>query len=160
MILIRILIRRHLYIETSSRMIVAFQNVVPLLTLLPLGPHYIYMRQWIRSILVQIMACRLCGAKQLSQPMLAYCQSIGPLGTNWNFNQNTKLSIHKNAPKNIICEMVAILSGPGGYELTPFGQHYIFIFHSHFFPFKITFHSQNIFSLSFLFLVKCLRCIW
>ena len=33
-----------------------------------------YMRQWIRSALVQIMACRLFGAKPLSKPMLGYCQ--------------------------------------------------------------------------------------
>ena len=33
-----------------------------------------YMRQWIGSPLVQIMACRLFGAKPLSEPMLGYCQ--------------------------------------------------------------------------------------
>ena len=32
-----------------------------------------YMRQWIRSALVQIMACPLEGAKPLSEPMLEYC---------------------------------------------------------------------------------------
>ena len=32
------------------------------------------MHQWIGSALVQIMACRLFGAKPLSEPMLAYCQ--------------------------------------------------------------------------------------
>ena len=37
----------------------------------PLVP-YIYMRQWIGSELVQIMACRLLGAKPLSKPMLGY----------------------------------------------------------------------------------------
>ena len=31
-----------------------------------------YMRQWIGSALVQIMACRLFGAKPLSKPMLGY----------------------------------------------------------------------------------------
>ena len=34
----------------------------------------VYMRQWIGSALVQIMACRLFGAKPLSKPMLDYCQ--------------------------------------------------------------------------------------
>ena len=34
----------------------------------------------------------------------------------WNFNQNTKIFIHENAPENIVCEMVAIFSG--GYELS------------------------------------------
>ena len=28
----------------------------------------------------------------------------------WNFNQNTRLSIHQNASENIVCEMEAILS--------------------------------------------------
>ena len=28
----------------------------------------------------------------------------------WNFTQNTKLSIHENASENIVCEMAAILS--------------------------------------------------
>ena len=32
-----------------------------------------YMRQWIGSALVQIMACRLISAKPLSEPMLEYC---------------------------------------------------------------------------------------
>ena len=36
----------------------------------------------------------------------------------WNFNQNIKLFIHKNAFENIVCEMAAILSrGWGGDEL-------------------------------------------
>ena len=33
-----------------------------------------YMHQWIRSALVQIMTCRLFGAKPLSEPVLVYCQ--------------------------------------------------------------------------------------
>ena len=33
-----------------------------------------YRRQWTMSTLVQIMACRLDGAKPLSEPMLIYCQ--------------------------------------------------------------------------------------
>ena len=37
-------------------------------------PSATYMRQWMRSVLVQIMACRLCGTKPLSKPMLSYCQ--------------------------------------------------------------------------------------
>ena len=32
-----------------------------------------YMRQWIGSALVQIMACRLFDIKPLSKPMLGYC---------------------------------------------------------------------------------------
>ena len=36
-------------------------------------PSAAYMRQRIRSALVQIMACRLFGAKPLPEPVLAYC---------------------------------------------------------------------------------------
>ena len=37
-------------------------------------PSAEYMRQWIGSALLQIMACRLFGTKPLSKPMLGYCQ--------------------------------------------------------------------------------------
>ena len=37
-------------------------------------PSAAYMRRWIGSALVQIMACRLFGAKPLSKPMLGYHQ--------------------------------------------------------------------------------------
>ena len=39
------------------------------------SPSAVYMRQWIWSALVQIMACRLFGAKSLSEPVLGYCYS-------------------------------------------------------------------------------------
>ena len=38
------------------------------------SPSAAYMRQWTGPALVQIMACRLFGAKPLSKPMLGYCQ--------------------------------------------------------------------------------------
>ena len=59
-------------------------------------PSYTYMRQWIGSTLVQIMACRLFGAKPLYEPMLGYCQ-LDPIRPQWNLNQNTKLFIHETA---------------------------------------------------------------
>ena len=37
-------------------------------------PSAAYMRQWTGSSLVQVMACRLFGAKPLPEPMLTYCQ--------------------------------------------------------------------------------------
>ena len=40
----------------------------------PSAAYIMYMRQRIGSALVQIMACRLFGAKPLSKPMLRYCQ--------------------------------------------------------------------------------------
>ena len=67
-------------------------------------------RQWIGSALVQIMACRLFGTKPLSKPMQSYCQLDLRNKLKWNFNQNTKLFIHKNVSENIVCEMAAILS--------------------------------------------------
>ena len=69
-----------------------------------------YMHQWIKSVLVQIMACRLFGAKPLSEPMLGYCQ-LNPLNKiQWIFNRNTNLFIHENASQNIVCQKAAILS--------------------------------------------------
>ena len=37
-------------------------------------PRAAWMCQWIGSVLVRIMACRLLGTKPLSKPMLDYCQ--------------------------------------------------------------------------------------
>ena len=37
-------------------------------------PSAAYIRQWIWSALVQIMACRIIGAKPLSKSKLGYCQ--------------------------------------------------------------------------------------
>ena len=37
-------------------------------------PSAAYMCQWIGSVVVQIMACRLFSAKTLPQPILGYCQ--------------------------------------------------------------------------------------
>ena len=70
-------------------------------------PNAAYMRQWIGSVLSQVMACRLSDTKPLSKSMLVYGQ-LNKL--QWNFNQNTKLFIHEKASENIICETVAILS--------------------------------------------------
>ena len=68
------------------------------------------MCQWIRSALVHIMACRLFGARPLSKPILVIVNWTLRNKLNSNFNQNTKLFIHKDASENITCEMVAILS--------------------------------------------------
>ena len=37
-------------------------------------PSAAYMHQWTGSALVQVMACRLFGAKPLPEPMLTYCR--------------------------------------------------------------------------------------
>ena len=49
----------------------------------PPTPSDAYMRHWSGSTLVQVMACRLLGAKPLPEPMLAYCL-LSSLGTNFN----------------------------------------------------------------------------
>ena len=50
---------------------IAVAVTVPAFSSFP--PSAAYMRHWIGSALVQIMACRLFGAKPLSKPMLGYC---------------------------------------------------------------------------------------
>ena len=72
-------------------------------------PSAAYVRQWIGSALVQIMACCLFSFKPLSKPALRLNWTLMNI-LHWNFNQNTKLFLHNNAPENIICEMAAILS--------------------------------------------------
>ena len=69
-----------------------------------------YMRHWIRSALVQIMAWRLFDAKPLSKPMLAIVNWTLRNKLQWNFKQNTRLFINKNAFENIVCEIAVILS--------------------------------------------------
>ena len=47
------------------------------------SPSAAYMRHWTGSALVQIMACRLIGAKPLSESMLEYCQSKYNIFRSW-----------------------------------------------------------------------------
>ena len=81
-----------------------------LVTSSPPGAVYIYMRQWIGSALLQIMVCRLFGAKPLSEPMLEYCQFDPWQQASMKFQQKFNTFIHVNAYENIVCEMAAILS--------------------------------------------------
>ena len=63
-------------------------------------PGAAYMRQWIWSALVQIMACHLFGVKPLYERMLSYHQLDSYRNIlQWNFNQNTFV-IHENAPSS------------------------------------------------------------
>ena len=62
------------------------------------------------------MACRLFGAKPLSEPVLIIVNWTLRNILQGNFNQNTKLFIHQNASENIVCEKEAF--SPGGDELT------------------------------------------
>ena len=69
------------------------------------------MRQWTGVALVQVMACRLFGAKPSPEPMLPYCQmdlceqTFSEIWIKiWNF------SFNKIAPAYVVCEMAAIMS--------------------------------------------------
>ena len=78
-------------------------------------PSATYMRQWTGSSLVQVVACRLFGAKPLPEPMLAYSQL-----DSWKYI-SVKLgilsfSLKKMQLKMPSVKMAAILSG--GDELT------------------------------------------
>ena len=55
-----------LWKESQMAQVIAMFNSSP--------PSAAFMRQWTWSSLVQVMACRLFGAKPLPEPMLAYCQ--------------------------------------------------------------------------------------
>ena len=68
-----------------------------------------YMRQWIGPAFVQIMACRLFGAKPLSKPMLGYCLLDIQEQTSVTFKSKDNRFIHENTSEYIVCEM-AILS--------------------------------------------------
>ena len=57
------------------------------------------------------MACRLDGAKPLSQPMLEYCQSDPQEQTSMKFQSEFK-HFQENVLQNVVCEMASILSRP------------------------------------------------
>ena len=78
-------------------------------------PSAAYMRQWIGSALVQIMACRLYGAKpSLSKPMLGYWNLDLINKLQWNFNQNTNIFIHKRHLKSSSAKWRQFCPGLGG----------------------------------------------
>ena len=60
------------------------------------------------------MACRLAGAKPLSDLMLEYLLLSGPLGTNLSeiSIEIYAISIQKNAFENVVLKMAAIMSRP------------------------------------------------
>ena len=86
------------------------------------APSAAYMHRWIGSLLVQIMACRLFGAKPLSKPMLD-CYQFDKL--QWNFNQCTKQIINENTSENIVCKMAVILSRPQCINISHTSSHWL-----------------------------------
>ena len=63
-----------------------------------ISPNAVYMRQWIESALVEIMACRLFNTKPLSKPMLAYSQLDDSI-------RNSVILIHKNAFEIVVYQV-------------------------------------------------------
>ena len=58
------------------------------------------------------MACRLAGAKPLSEPMLKYCELDARNKLQWNFNRNSYKFIQDSPFENVVWEMATILSRP------------------------------------------------
>ena len=77
-----------------------------------MGQSDAYMRQWNKSSLVQIKACRLFGIKPLPEPMPTYFQ-LGPKEqVQWNFDRNSNIFIQGNVREYVVCKIVAILPRP------------------------------------------------
>ena len=76
---------------------------------IPLRLSAAYMRQQPRPSLVTIMACRLFGAKPLSELMLRYCQLILWDQTSVTFCSKFKHFNLENLFENVPCQVAAIL---------------------------------------------------
>ena len=73
-------------------------------------PSAAYMRQWIGSALVKIMACRLLGVSRYLNQCWVVVNWTFRNKLQWYFNQKSKLFIHENISENVVCEMAVILS--------------------------------------------------
>ena len=98
---------QNLYYSTSV-LIVNMPAYPRLKVINSLGPRAAYMHHQTRPSLFQKMACRMFGAKPLSEPMLDRYQ--------WHFNEILikiqQFFTEENVFDNIICKMSAILSRP------------------------------------------------
>ena len=75
----------------------------------PLRSSDAYTCHWLRYVsLVQIMACRLVGAKPWSWPRLKYCQFNTKETFLWDCNRNSY--IQENPFENVVWQMASILS--------------------------------------------------
>ena len=54
------------------------------------------------------MACRMIGAKQLSEPMLEYCQLDHKDNLQWNCKWKSYIFIQENTFENVVCKISAI----------------------------------------------------
>ena len=77
-------------------------------------PSAACMRQWMGSALVQIMACRLFGAKPSPEPMLAYCRLDSRNKLQWIWIEILSFPFKKMYLKVSSARMAAILSRGGG----------------------------------------------
>ena len=75
-----------------------------------LRPSNAYMRQYNIPTLLQIMACRLCGAKPFSETMLPYCQLDPKEHISVKLYLKFKSFHSRNLFENVLSEMAAILS--------------------------------------------------
>ena len=57
------------------------------------------------------MACRLVGAKPLSEPMLEYCWLTIRNKLQWNLYRNSHIFIQEIAFENVVCEMASFYLG-------------------------------------------------
>ena len=69
-------------------------------------PSVAYMGRWTGSVFVQVMACRLFGAKPLPEPVLTYCQLYPKNKFPWNSN----ICMKENAFEKVGCKMAVILA--------------------------------------------------
>ena len=86
-------------------------------------PNDAFMCQWTRPSLVRIMACRLIGAKPLSEPMLVYCW-LGPW-EQFSVKFDITIFIKENEFENVVCKIALIsyqfnmlIATPGAVEIT------------------------------------------
>ena len=98
-------------VEFRNRSVISLHILLSLLFPLHGGiivnpsPSFVaYMRQLFRSALVQIMACRLFGAKLLSKPMLGYCQLDPWEQTSVKFESKYKTFVGENTIENVVCQ--------------------------------------------------------
>ena len=77
-----------------------------------LRPSDASMRQQNKPSLVQLMACRLFGAKPFSEPMLEYFQLDPRNKLQWVFNRNINVFIQENTYVYVAYVMADILFRP------------------------------------------------
>ena len=99
----------HKHFPTLLQILCFIQTCLSLL-IKSLRPSDSYMHQKTWQSLVQIMGCRLFGAKPLSDPMMVYCQLDPKKRTSLKYY--LRVNFHSGKCSWKYCEMAAILSRP------------------------------------------------